>query len=94
MPSGFVVRVHDGPEKLDGQPVGISSPFGPRPGWNQNRARSAEPGGDASAAWNQGCWSETWLGTTSTIVRIPSAAASAIRSSASSSVPNAGSIAR
>ena len=64
------------------------------PGLNQNRSRSGEPGGDASAARNHGCWLETWLGTMSTIVRIPSERASAISSSASSRVPKAGSIAR
>ena len=79
---------------MDGQRVGISSPPGPRPGWNQNRARSGEPGAAASAAWNQGCWSDTWFGTMSTIVRMPRASAAVISSSASASVPNAGSIAR
>ena len=73
---------------------GISSPFGPRPGRNQNRSRSGDPGPAASAAWNHACWSETWLGTMSTMVRIPSARASAISGSASARVPNAGSIAR
>ena len=43
----------------------------PRPSRNQNRSRSGEPGPAASAAWNQACWSETWLGTTSMIVRMP-----------------------
>ena len=61
----------------------------PEPG-----ALRATPGPAASAAWNHGCWSETWLGTMSTIVRMPSASASAISASASSSVPKAGSIAR
>ena len=94
VPSGFVVRVQVPPEKLDTQSVGGSSPSGPRPGWNQNRCRSGDPGPAASAARNHSCWSDTWLGTMSTIVRMPSAAASAINSSASSTVPNAGSITR
>jgi hypothetical protein len=88
------VRVHVLPWKLDTQCVGICEPSSPLPGWNQNRWRSGDPGSAFNAAWNQGCWSETWFGTTSTIVRIPSAAASAISASASSRVPKAGSIAR
>ena len=83
-----------GPEKFETQWVGISSPSRPGPGRNQKRARSGEPGPAASAAWNHGCWSETWFGTMSTMVRMPSASASAMRRSASSSVPNAGSMAR
>ena len=47
-------------------------PSGPRPGRNQNRSRSGEPGPAASAAWNQACRSETWFGTMSMIVRMPS----------------------
>ena len=73
VPSGLVVRVHVVPEKGDGQAVGISSPPGPRPSRNQNRARSGEPGGESIAAWNQACSTDTWLGTMSTIVRIPTA---------------------
>ena len=46
----------------------------PCPGRNQKRSRSGEPGADASAARNHGCWSETWFGTMSTIVRMPSVA--------------------
>ena len=46
----------------------------PRPGRNQKRARSGEPGAAASASWNHGCSLETWFGTTSTIVRMPSSA--------------------
>ena len=88
------VRVHAGPPKIDCQPFGGSSPSAPVPGRNQKRARSGDPGGEASAARNHGCWSETWFGTMSTIVRMPSARASAISCSASSSVPNAGSIER
>ena len=42
-------------------------------GRNQKRSRSGEPGPAASAAWNHACWSETWLGTTSMMVRMPSA---------------------
>jgi hypothetical protein len=94
VPSGFAVRVQVPPEKLDTQSVGGSSPPGPRPGWNQNRWRSGDPGPAASAARNHSCRSDTWLGTMSTIVRMPSAAPSAISSSASATVPNAGSIAR
>lgn len=37
-------------------------PSSPRPGRNQNLARSAEPGGAASAAWNHGCWADLALG--------------------------------
>ena len=44
MPSGFVVRVQVAPANSDGQPVGGSSPSGPRPGRNQKRSRSGEPG--------------------------------------------------
>ena len=90
VPSASVVRVQVSPEKLETQFVGISSPCSPRPGRNQNRSRSGEPGPAASAAWNQGCWSETWFGTTSMIVRIPSARASAISASASARSPKAG----
>ena len=86
--------VHAEPPKIERQPFGGSAPSSPLPGRNQKRARSAEPGGDASAAWNHGCWSETWFGTMSTIVRIPSARASASSCSACSSVPSAGSIDR
>ena len=67
---------------------------GPRPGRNQNRARSGEPGPAASAAWNQAWRLETWLGTTSMIVRIPWSSASAMSASASARVPKAGSMAR
>ncbi len=72
------MRVQVLPWKLDTQCVGISAPSAPLPGWNQKRSRSAEPGPAWSAAWNQTCWSEMWFGTMSTIVRMPSAAASAI----------------
>ena len=94
VPSGSVVRVHVEPPKLDTQCVGMPDPSGPVPGWNQNRDRSGDPGPAASAARNHGCRSETWFGTTSTTVRMPSASASAISASASASVPNAGSMAR
>ena len=94
VPSGFVVRVHVLPWKSETQCVGICSPCSPLPGWNQNRSRSGEPGPAASAAWNHSCWSETWLGTTSMMVRMPRASASSMTCSASSSVPNAGSMAR
>ena len=95
LPSGFVVRVQAGPPKSDSQPFGGSLAVRRRvPGRNQNRSRSGEPGPAASAAWNHACWSETWFGTMSMIVRMPSASASAISASASASVPNAGSMAR
>ena len=82
-PSSSAVRVQAEPPKIDCQPFGGSSPCSPVPGRNQKRARSGEPGGEASAARNHGCWSETWFGTMSTIVRMPSARASAISCSAS-----------
>ena len=95
VPSGLVVRVHVGPEKGDGQAVGISSPSGPRPSRNQNRARSGEPGGEASAAWNHACSIGDVVGDDVDDGPDPDApAASAISCSASASVPNAGSIAR
>ena len=53
---------------------GICSPCSPLPGRNQNSSRSGEPGPAASAAWNHACWSETWFGTMSMIVRMPSVA--------------------
>ena len=34
-------------------------------------SRLAEPGGERRAAWNQGCWSEVWLITSSVITRRP-----------------------
>ena len=39
-----LVRVHAEPPKIDCQPFGGSSPSGPRPGRNQKRSRSGEPG--------------------------------------------------
>ena len=56
-------------------PVRSASRRRPRPcrGGTRSAPAPGEPGPAASAAWNQGCWSETWLGTTSTIVRMPSA---------------------
>ena len=63
--------------------VGRAAPAGPMPDRNQKRSRSREPGGDARASRNHACWSETWLGTTSTIVRSPSSRASRMSSSAS-----------
>jgi hypothetical protein len=82
------------PPKFDSQPVGGSAPSAPRPGRNQNRSRSADPGAAASAARNHACWSETWFGMTSMIVRIPTSCASAMSASASASVPNSGSMSR
>jgi hypothetical protein len=66
----------------------------PRPGLKMNRLRSGEPGPALTAWTNQSCWSEPWLGTMSMMVRMFSACAAAMYSSASSSVPNAGSMAR
>lgn len=91
-PSGS--RVHTGsaePANWDGQSLGGSSPCSPRPGRKWKSSRSGPP---ARAARNQGCWSETWFGTMSTRVRMPSSRASAISFSASASVPKAGSMAR
>ena len=75
VPSGFVVRVQVlPPRNSEGQPVGGSSPSGraraePEPlalrGAGTGRERRLEPG------WR----SETWFGTMSTIVRMPSARA-------------------
>ena len=79
---------------MEGQLLGGSSPFAPRPGRNQNRDRAADPGPSASASVNHGCWSEPWLGTTSMMIRMPSACASAISASASARVPKTGSIER
>ena len=90
VPSGFVVRVQVEPWKLETQCVGISSPFSPLPGWNQKRSRSGLPGPAASAAWNHSCWSLMWFGTTSMMVRMPSASASWMNASASASEPNCG----
>ena len=53
VPSGLTVRVHVSPWKFEIQLVGISSPFGPLPGWNQKRSRSGLPGPAARACWNQ-----------------------------------------
>ena len=94
VPSGSVTRVQAGPPKIDCQSFGGRSPPGPRPGRNQNRSRSAEPGPAASAAWNQGCWSEPWFGTMSMMILMPSACASPISASASASVPKTGSMSR
>ena len=94
VPSGALTRVHAGPPKIERQLLGGRPPPGPRPGRNQNLARSADPGPAASAAWNHGCWSEQWFGTMSMIVRRPCAWASAISASASARVPKAGSMER
>ena len=94
VPSGLVVRVQVVPEKFDGQAVGISSPPAPRPGRNQNRSRSGEPGPAASAAWNQACSVGDVVG--DDVDDGPDAERRRLgdQPSASSSVPNAGSIAR
>ena len=94
VPSGWVVRVHAGPPKIDAQSFGGRSPPGPRPSRNQNRSRSGDPGGAASAASNQGCRSEAWFGTMSMMILMPRACASPINCSASASVPKAGSMFR
>ena len=60
-------------DQSDGQSFGGRSPPGPRPGRNQNRSRSGEPGPAASAARNHRCRSEQWFGTKSMIVLMPSA---------------------
>ena len=93
-PSGSVIRVQAGPPKMDCQSFGGRSPAGPRPARNQNLARSADPGGAASAVRNHGCWSDPWLGTMSMMILIPSSCASAMSASASASVPNTGSMSR
>ena len=64
------------------------------PGRKWYRARSGLPGGDASAARNHGCRSEVWLGTRSTVTRMPCACASATSSSTASRSPQTGSTAR
>ncbi len=76
------------------QSLGGSSPCAPRPGRKWKSSRSGLPGPAASAAWNQTCWSETWLGTMSTMVRMPASRASAMSFSASARLPKAGSTAR
>ena len=88
-----MVRVQVVPPNSPRQSVGISSPSGPRPGRNQNSSRSGAAG-SASAAWNHGCSLEKWLGTMSTMIRMPSACASVISASASASVPKTGSMSR
>ena len=85
VPSGFLVRVQAGPPKMDDQLFGGSSPCSPRPGRNQNRSRTAAPGPASSASLNHGFASEQWLGTMSTMIRMPSACASWISASASAS---------
>ena len=52
------------------------------------------PGAEVRACWNHGCRSEEWLGTRSTITRMPRAWACASISSKSASVPNSGSTSR
>jgi hypothetical protein len=42
--------------------------------------------------WNQGCWSEVWLGTKSRITRMLRACSAVTRRSKSASVPNIGSM--
>ena len=89
-PSASVTRVHAGPPNTLCQSLGGVSPPGPRPSRKMYRARSALPGGAASAARNHGCSLEVWLGTRSTITRSPSPWASATRASKSASVPKCG----
>ena len=94
VPLAVPTRVHAEPAEDRLPSVGRAVTVRPEPGRNQNRSLAGDPGGEASASRNHGCWSETWFGTMSTIVRMPSSRASAMSSSASSSVPNTGSIAR
>ena len=94
VPSAFVVRVQVVPEKLLRQEVGIPSRRGRGRDGTRTGHAPGEPGPAASACRNQGCWSETWLGTTSTMVRMPSSSASAMSASASASDPKPGSMAR
>ena len=75
------------PPKIARQLFGGSSPLGPLPSLNQKRARSGEPGAAFNAAWNQ-AWSELqWLGTMSSMMRMPRSFASANVRSKSASVP-------
>ena len=47
----------------------------------------AEPGFAARARWNQGCWSEVWLMTSSVMTRRPRSCASRMKRLTSASVP-------
>ncbi len=94
IPLAVRTLVQVSPENCDGQLLGGSSPFSPRPGRKWNSSRSALPGPAATAARNQACWSDRWLGTMSTMVRMPSPRASLMSFSASARVPKAGSMAR
>ena len=72
-------RVQAEPPKIDCQPLGGGRAVRTAiPAGTRSAPAPASPAGDASASRNQACWFETWFGTTSTIVRIPSSRASAI----------------
>jgi hypothetical protein len=77
-----------------GQLLGGSAPSGPRPSRKTKRSRGALPGPATSAARNQSCWLDVWLGTTSTMIRMPSACASPTSASNVGRSPNSGSTAR
>ena len=78
-PSVARQRVQAGPPKTDSQSLGGSSPSSPRPAGSGSGARR-RPGRSASAARNQACWSEVWLGTMSTMTRRPRSCASPMSS--------------
>ena len=91
-PSGS--RVQASPPNTERQLFGGSSPCSPRPSRNMYRSRSGLPGPAATAARNHSCSLEVWLGTRSTISRIPSSAIRARIRSKSSRVPKRGSTSR
>ena len=66
-PLASVTRCQAGPPKTLCQSLGGSLWSGPRPSRKTYRARSGLWGGDARAATNQGCWSDVWFGTRSTM---------------------------
>ncbi len=72
-PSASMTRCHAGPPKTLCQSLGGSVLSAPRPSRKTYRARSGLWGGAARAAANQGCWSEVWFGTRSTMTLIPRA---------------------
>ena len=51
------------------------------------QSRALEPFLARRARWNQGCWSEVWLITSSVITRSPRLCASAMKRRASARVP-------
>jgi len=80
-------RCQAGPPKIDGQLFG-GPPSRPSRQTNQSRFALLRAARDSR---NQGCWSELWFGTQSTVTLIPRAWASASSRSKSASVPNSGS---